>query len=616
MQDYWQPGLEGIEQYSFNYTYFDNPYFILYENTNSFGRDRVYGNIAATYNFTDNLKLMVRSGMDYSNELRKFKRNFSTNRFRNGAYAEHTVFFRENNTDVLLNYTKILKDFTFDISGGGNRMDQVGENTQLQALTLAQPGIFNLSNAASPIQAFQYTVRKRINSLYGIARVGYKNFLYVDITGRNDWSSALATPTSTENVSFFYPSVSASYILSNTTKLPKFISFAKIRANWAAVGNDTDPYQTSTAFVAQTAYNSQPTFASQDLLANNNLLPERTTSYEVGMDVRFFKNRIRLDATYYNATTSNQIISLPVAISSGANEKVVNGGKVNTKGLEILVDAQIVNRKNFTWNIGANFSRNVSEIQELPEGVDKLTLAYAGVYDNVNQRVWFQVEQGGRVGDMYGTGYKKNENGDFIIDANGKYIVDNTLKKLGNYNPDFIIGFNNSFTYKNWDLGFLFDWRQGGILISRTLSLAGVAGQLEETEDRPEGGIVADGVVNVGTEGNPIWEKNTTAVSAETYYRQYYDRNHEENNTYDASYLKLRQFSIGYTFKGKGETNFFRNGRKLRVAVIGRNLFAISNIPHFDPEQVAVQGQNFVSGLEDMSYPTARSIGFKIGFDF
>ncbi len=616
MKDYWQPGLEGIEQYSFNYTYFDNPYFILYENTNSFNRDRVYGNIAATYNFTDNLKLMLRSGMDYSNELREFKRNYSSNRFRSGAYAEHSVFFRENNTDVLLNYTKIANDFTFDISAGGNRMDQQGSNTQLQTLSLAQPGIFNLSNAASPIEANQYTFRKRINSMYGIARVGYKDFLYLDVTGRNDWSSALATPISTENVSFFYPSVSLSYILSNTIKLPKYISFAKIRANWAAVGNDTDPYQTSTAFVAQTAYNSQPTFASQDLLANNNLLPERTTSYEIGTDIRFFKNRIRLDVTYYNATTSNQIISLPVAISSGATEKVVNGGKVNTRGLEILLDAQVMKRKNFTWNIGTNFSRNVSEIKELPEGVDKLTLAYSGVYDNVNQRVWFQVEQGGRVGDMYGTGYLKNENGDFVIDGDGKYVVDNTLKKLGNYNPDFIIGFNNSFTYKNWDLGFLFDWRQGGVLVSRTLALAGVAGQLEETEYRPDEGIVAEGVVNVGTEGSPVWEKNTTAVSAETYYRQYYDRNHEENNTLDASYLKLRQFSIGYTFRGNEKTNFFRDGRTLRVAVIGRNLFAISNTPHFDPEQVAVQGQNFVSGVEDMSYPTARSIGFKVGFDF
>lgn len=616
LKDYWQPGLEDVQQYSFNYTFFDNPYFILHENTNSFNRDRVYGNIAATYRFNDELKLMVRSGMDYSNELRKFKRSYSTNRFKSGAYAEHTVFFRENNTDFLLNYAKIISDFTVDLSVGANRMDQQANTSQIQALSLAQPGIFNLSNAASPLQAFQINARKRINSMYGVAKFGYKNFLYLDITGRNDWSSALATPFSTDNTSFFYPSVSASYILSNTIKLPKVFSFVKLRANWAQVGNDTDPYQTSTSFVAQTAFNSQPTFTAGDVIANNNLLPERTNSYEIGTDVRLLKNRIRFDFTYYNATTKNQIIALPVAISSGANEQVVNGGKVVTQGVEILLSASPIKSRNFEWNVGLNFSKNISTVKELPEGVEKLTLAYSGVYDNVNQRVWFQVEEGGRIGDMYGTGYAKNENGDFIIGSDGKYIVDNTLKKLGNYNPDFILGINNNFNYKNWDLGFLFDWRFGGILVSRTQALAGVAGQLIETEDRPDAGIVAEGVVNVGTEANPIWQENTTAVSAETYYRQYYDRNHEENNTYNASYLKLRQFSIGYTFNGNKEKGFLKNGRSLKLSIIGRNLFAISAIPHFDPEQVAVQGQNFVSGVEDMSYPTARSIGFKLGYEF
>ena len=251
-------------------------------------------------------------------------------------------------------------------------------------------------------------------------------------------------------------------------------------------------------------------------------------------------------------------------------------------------------------------------MEELPEGAGTLALAYSRVYDNVNQTVWFLVQEGSQIGEMYGTGYAKNENGDFIIDGNGQYVVDNDLILLGNYNPDFILGIGNRLKFKNWDLDFLFDWRQGGILVSRTQALAGVAGQLEETADRPDAGIVADGVVNVGTTENPVWEANTTPIPAETYYRQYYDRNHEENNTYDASYFKLRQISIGYTFKG----DFFQNGRRLRVALVGRNVFAISKIPHFDPEQVAVQGQQFVSGVEDMSYPTSRSLGIKIGLDF
>ena len=615
LEDYWQPGLNDVQQYSFNYTFFDNPYFILKENRNSFSRDRVFGNVLARYAFTEELSLSVRSGMDVSNENRRFRRAFSSNRFRNGAYAEHAVFFREHNTDFLLNYQRELGDFGVDFSLGGNRMDQRASTVQTQALSLAQPGIFNLTNAASPLEIFQFTSRKRINSLYGLAKLSYKNYFYLDITGRNDWSSALATPTSTANTGFFYPSVSASFVLSNLVDLPEVISFAKVRASWAQVGNDTDPYLTSTAFVAQTPYNSQPTFSAQSILTNANLLPERTTSWELGYDVRLFDDRLRMDFTYYDALTENQILSLPVAISSGYDQQVVNGGAVRSRGVEIILGGMPVLTDDFRWTATANFSRNVSTVESLPDGAGRLTLAYNRVYDNVNQTVWFQVEEGSRIGEMYGTGYLKNEAGQFVLDANGNFIVDNDLILLGNYNPDFILGFNNEFQWKNWNLGFLIDWRQGGILVSRTQALAGVAGQLEETENRPDAGIIAEGVVNTGTTENPVYEPNTTAIAAESYYRQYYDRNHEENNVYDASYVKLRQVMLGYRFSGIDKP-FFEDGRSISVAFIGRNLFALSAIPHFDPEQLAVQGTRFLSGVEDMSYATSRSFGVKIGLDF
>lgn len=616
LEEYWQPGLENLQQYSFNYTFFDNPYFILLENRNSFDRDRLLGNVKATYNFTNELSLIVQSGMDYSNEVREFRRAYSTNRFKNGAYAEQNVLFREVNNSFLLNYKKLFGRFSVDVSAGGNRMDQTASTSQTQALSLAQAGIYNFSNADAPVQVFQQTAEKRINSFYGIAKLGYKGYLYLDITGRNDWSSALATPISTENTSFFYPSLSASYILSNTVELPSFISFAKLRASWAQVGNDTDPYRTSSAFVAQTAYNSQPTFSAQNTIPNSNLLPEQTTAIEFGADVRFFKGRVRLDVSYYDALTENQIISLPVSTSSGYTQEVVNGGAVRSRGFEVIAGITPIKKDNFQWNTQFNFSRNVSTVESLPDEAGTITLAYSRVYDNVNQTVWFQVEEGGRIGDIYGTGYLKNENGDFVIDANGNFIADNNLQKLGNYNPDFVLGFNNSFSYKNWNMSFLFDWRQGGTIVSRTQALAGVGGQLAETENRPDGGIIASGVVNTGTDENPIWTQNTTAISAESYYRQFYDRNHEENNTYDASYLKLRQFSLGYTFTGNQEKGLLQKGRTLKISLIGRNLFAFSNIPHFDPEQLAVQGNNFVSGVEDMSYPTSRSFGVKLGYNF
>lgn len=616
MEDYWQPGLEGLQQYSFNYTYFDNPYFILYENRNSFTRDRLMGSMHASYDITEHLQLIVRTTMDYSNEERQMRRAYSSNRFINGAYAEQTVGFRENNSNFLLTYNRRVGDIRFEVSAGGNRMDQYTGNQMMTAVGLAQPGVYRLSNAASPLTIDEYFTRKRINSLYALGKVGYKNYLYLDITGRNDWSSALASPSSTANVSFFYPSASLGFVVSEVVDLPDFVNFAKIRASLAQVGNDTDPYQTANTFIPQVAYQSQPTFSNQTLIANGNLSPERTKSREIGADLSFFNNRWNIDITYYNAVTTNQIIALPVAVSSGYNSQVVNGGQVNSQGWEIFTSVKAVDKTKFKYTTGLNFSRNVSTVSDLPEGVDKITLAYSSIYDNVNQTVWFQVENGGRIGDMYGTGYKKTDDGRFIVDANGNFIADNELQKLGNYNPDFMLGWSNQFSYGKFNFGFLFDWRQGGILVSRTQALAGVGGQLIETEDRPTDGIVVDGVVNVGTEESPEYVENTTAISAESYYRQYYDRNHEVNNVYNATYFKLRQFSFGYTFDSKKASGFLGAGRALNVSIIGRNLFAFSAIPHFDPEQTATQGQKFLNGVEDMSYASTRSIGIKLGYNF
>jgi TonB-linked SusC/RagA family outer membrane protein len=613
LKDYWQPSLENVQQFSYNYTFFDNPYFTLYENRNAFNRDRVFGNISARYEFTPEISLSVRTGMDYQNEDRNFRRAYSSNRFKTGAYAEQNVFYREINSDFLLNYTKNLGNLSVDVSAGGNRMDQRVANEQVQTLSLAQPGVYSLSNAASPLEYFQATGTKRINSFYGIAKFGFKDFLFVDITGRNDWSSALATATSSANTSFFYPSVSAGFVVSKLVKLPTAISFLKLRASYAQVGNDTNPFQTIGTFVVRTPVGGLPTFSDQNQISNANLKPESISSTEFGADVRFLNDKIKLDVTYFNALNKNQIISLPIAVSSGYGQQSINGGAVRSKGVEVVLDLTPIRINVFSWRSTFNFSTYQNIVEKLPILGQTITLAYNRIYDNVNQTVWYQVKEGGRVGDMYGTGYLKNDKGEFIIGKDGRYIVDNNLRKLGNYTPDFMVGFNNTLNYKNFQMSFLFDWRQGGKVVSRTLALAAVGGQLIETEDRPDAGIIAKGVVNMGTAENPNYQPNTTAVSAEMYYRMYYDRNHEENNTYDASYLKLREVLIGYELP-KG---WFKNRIEgINVSLIGRNLYAFSKIPHFDPEQFGFQGQKMISGVEDMSYPTTRSFGVKLGVTF
>lgn len=616
LRDYWQPGLEGVQQYSFNYTFFDNPFFIVQENRNSFNRDRIFGNINIHHKFTNELSVSLRSGLDYSSEKRELRRAFSSNRFQNGGFAQHDVLYREVNTDFLINYNKEVGVISLDVSVGGNRLDQEASTSQNQTVNLAQPGIFNLNNAASPIESFQFISQKRINSFYGIAKLGYKNFLFLDLTARNDWSSALATPFSADGTSFFYPSASSSFILSKIATLPKAISFAQIRASIAQVGNDTGPFQTSGAFVSQTPVLGQPTFSNQNFIPNDNLRPEQVTSYEVGFDLRFFRDRLSFDFTYFNALTQDQIISLPIGISSGFNQQVVNGGKVRATGVELIAAITPVKTQNFQWNSTFNFATNRAVVEDLPQEDGRLTLAFSRVYDSVDQTVWFQVEEGGQIGDLYGTGYLKNENGDFVLTAEGNFIADPTLKKIGNFTPDFTLGWNNQFNYKRWDVSFLLDWRQGGEIVSRTRALGNVGGQLAETSFRPEEGIIADGVVNIGTTENPEYVPNTTPISAESFYRQFFDRNHEENNVYDASFLKMRQFSIGYVFNFEEGILGIENGADLNISLIGRNLFAITENPHFDPEQIAVQGNGFVSGVEDLSYATSRSIGMKLGLTF
>ena len=618
LRDYWQPGLEGLQQYSFNYTFFDNPFFTLLENRNSFNRDRLFGNLSASWEITPTLKATVRTGMDYSNENREFLRNFSSNRFQRGGYATNDVFYREINTDFLLDYRpRLAGDFSVNLIAGANRLDQAAANTQAQTLNLAQPGIFRLSNAANPVEIFDQTAEKRINSVYGLAKFGYKDYLFLDVTGRNDWSSALATPTNADNTSFFYPSVALSFVASNVLSLPQNVSFLQLRGSWAQVGNDTDPFRTSSTFVAQTPFGGAPTFTEQAVLAAPNLLPEQTTSAEVGLDVRFFDDRLGLDVTYYNQTTENQILSLPVPVSSGFRQQIVNGGQVSATGLEVVLSARPVNTSNFKWLSRVNFATNTARVDELPEGTERFTLAFSRVYNSVNQTVFVIATEGGEIGDLWGTGFLRNDNGEYIVDGNGRFIADNNLKKLGNSNPDFTVGFQNNFRYRNLELGFLLDWRQGGELISRTLALAAGAGQTIETLDRPEEGIVIPGVVNTGTAESPNFERNTTAISAEDYYKSFYDRNHEEHNVYDASYLKIRELSLTYRFsQGQLESGFLSGLGSLSVSLIGRNLYAFSSIPHFDPEQFAIQGQNLVGGVEDISYPSARSVGVNLNVEF
>jgi len=611
-KDYWQAGQENFNQYNYNTQWLDNPYFNVYENTNAFNKNRVLGNAALTYAIASNWSLRLRSGMDAYHDLRTAKRAFSTQRFKNGAYREDEIDFMEMNSDVLLSYTRPAGNkWNWNASVGANNFTQRTQYKSTVAGQLSVPGIYNFGNSKIPLVSSQYNAQKQINSVYGIFGINLKRYLYLDATVRNDWSTTLPTA----NNSFAYYSTSLAYVLSEVIKLPKWFTYSKFRISSSSVGNDTNPFQLSNTYAFNQNYGSYPLLTNSSTLLNADLRPERINGLEAGTELYFFNDRLGFDLTVYQNTAIDQIISVPTSAASGYTNRIINGGKIQSKGVEVMVTGDILRRKNLRWSTYANFSKGASYVLELPEGVESYTTGYSRVYTSTDNSVYYIANpNGGRVGDMYGTGFKKTTDGQIIYDANGLPIRDSELRYLGNYNPDFILGFGNQITYKNFTLNFLFDWRQGGTIVSRTKAIGSTSGVLLETLAGRGEGIIGEGVVNVGTDEDPIYEANKKSISATEYYNQFYNRANEESATYSATYLKLRQVGLTYSFP-KALTAKLKI-EDFSISVIGSNLFTWTENPHFDPELSAMQGRNQTFGVEDMSYPSSRSLGFKVQFKF
>ncbi len=611
LRDYWQPGQEGVQHFDLNYLWLTNPYLTLYENTNGFNKNRVLGNVSAEYEISEHLNLIIRGGLDYYSDKRDFRRAFSTNRNPFGSYREDNVKYREVNNDILLSYDdKISDDIKFNISAGANRFDQEINYNYTEATQLALPAIYTLANSRTPLVGVSNVFRKRINSVYGTGNISFKNQLYVDVSYRNDWSSTLPA----DNNSFGYYSGGLSYVISNSFELPKPISYLKLRLSAASVGNDTDPYQNQQNFLFNQNYGSNFIVTTETVLKNANLKPERLTTYEAGLEYWMFNGRFQLDATVYQNTSKDQIISRPISTASGYFNSNENGGEVRTRGLELLVSGVILKSQNFQWKSSVNFTQYESIVTELPEGVDQFVTAAAKIFDGGggSNSVFYIAREGGRVGDMYGTGFVKIDGQ--TLYSNGLPVQDGTLRKLGNYNPDYIVGFNNKFSYKNVDLAFLFDWRQGGTIVSRIKALGSTSGVLLETLDGRETGIVGEGVKNIGTAENPNYVTNDINVPASSYYNTFYDRGNEESALYSATYVKLRQLSIYYNFS-KNVSNKI-GFDEIKIGLIGSNLLLFTENPHFDPELNSVQERKQVFGVDNFSYPSSRSYGFSIKTQF
>lgn len=617
LRDYWMPGMEGLQQFNHNYNYHDNPYFAVYENTNGQEKERVFGNVMANYQITDKLNLMVRTGLDFFNELRERKRAFSTQRFPRGSYREDAVYFNERNTDFLLSYTESDNPvWSYTVSLGGNQMIQQNRYNQTVAPQLLIPNIYNFTNTAVNLQVNQYRSEKRINSLYGFGQVGFKNVLFLDVTGRNDWSSTLPV----NNNSYFYPSATMSAVVSDMIQMPVALSFFKLRAAFAEVGNDTDPYSLTNVFNPEVAWGSVQIKSESNRLTNASLKPERTASYEFGTDIRFFRGRLGLDVTYYDNRTRNQIIPIELDIATGYASRIINAGEIQNNGIEIILSGSPIQKPNgLNWNVSANFTRNRSKVLELTEGLD--------VYSMVGRNgANIQARVGERMGNIYGRGFERVEDpnspyyGQIIHNTSGTPLTGTDLKLWGNYNPDWMLGIQNSFNYKRFYFGFLFDIRYGGIVVSQTKTIGSTSGKLEETllgrengyDLSEEGnGIISPGVIRTA-DGSYI--PNDQKISSRDWHNRYYERSNVEAAMYDASFIKLREVTLGVNIPGSAMTKL--PFQEARVSIVGRNLFLWTENPHFDPETMSMSGGTLIPGVEDMAYPSTRSIGFNINLKF
>jgi TonB-linked SusC/RagA family outer membrane protein len=597
---YWQPGLAQVQQKNPFNTGPDNPYLDLYEMLNKMNKHGVVGNLSATYELSEHLNVMVRSGIDMSYEFRSQQRPFSMTKYPRGMYREQKVFSYEINTDALITYKNAIGRHTkYTVSAGANAMRQVYDFSGMYADQLAQPGVYQVSNSLDQAVADPLRTEKAINSIYAAAQFAYLEKIFLDITGRNDWSSTLPF----KNNSFFYPSISSSFLLNDIFKLPSSISFAKLRLSWAQVGNDTRPYQTDKYY--DRIYGNS--FTNPSTLFNPALKPEITSSYEAGLDIRLFRNKLGLDLALYTNNSRNQILAIPLDPISGYSSALVNAGLINSRGIEIVLTGKPVTGNNFNWTTTLTWSMNRSYVKRLREGItNQIIYSHEG-------NVTIEARVGGRMGDMYGRGFQRSPDGKIIYSSVGlPATLDPVTKKWGNAFADWKAGLMNEFTIKNIRISILLDRQQGGSMYSQTNHKSNTLGKTKVTLPGREGGIVGDGVVWNATANK--YEPNTVKVPAFSYYENYYTISNAETNIFDASYLKLREARIEFGLPAKWLQKVAI--RQASIAVYGRDLFNITDFPGFDPEGGNLNSGTLTPGVELMQFPSTRTMGINLSVKF
>jgi len=586
--------------YSWNYSYHPNPYWMATVKKTSFDRNRLLGHAALTYKFNDWLSVTGRSGRDWYTQHTRV--NYPVNDIspiNNGGLLDNVQARTESNSDILATANRSLtKDVTLTLNAGANarRSDYTSNKGVVTALVV--PGVYTMENSNGVPSTTIYNTSKKVNSAYGSANANYKGWLSVDLTGRNDWSSTLPKGAN----SFFYPSVGGAFVFTDALGIKSnILTSGKLRASWTRVGNDTDPYQLAAVFAAGTAWGGLPTFTVDNRLLNPALKPEETTGQEIGTDLGLFNDRLVVNATLYKKQTKNQIFPVTISSATGSTSSVVNAGNMQNTGIELEANFTPVQMANgFRWNIIANWSKNDNKVVSLYGSTGRVVI---GNYWNIA----VTADTGQPYGNFVGKTFKKDSLGRVIVsNTTGLPLTDATQRVLGNYNPEWVGGITNTFSYKAVTLSVLFDGQYGGQVYSVTKWFGDYAGVLAATLKGREQDFCSPGLIvpnSIRADGQP----NTKTVCPENYWHQTFYS--DQTAIVDATYMKLRDARLSFNLPprlvqrmGFSQATFSLVGHNLALWTKGQNTI--------DPETNFDAGNR--QGVEAGQFPTARTIGFTL----
>jgi TonB-linked SusC/RagA family outer membrane protein len=589
-----------------------NPYWAAYQFFRQDVTDRVLGKISLRYDITDWLYIMGRAGTDFQSRTDDSTEPYGTAYKPRGDYRVTKRTIREDNLDLFLGMNKQFGDFSVDAMIGGNRMRRSIESLGGGGNDLVVPFFMSIRNVAAPQVSYGFS-EWGINSIFGSANFGYKNFLFLNVTARQDQFSTL----SPANSKLFYPSIGTSFVLSDVIEMPKAITFTKFRASWGQTGGGApDPYALNLTYglVGNGHLGGFLGQINNGSIPNANLEPYRSTEYEFGADLRFLENKIGLDVAYYNRNTTNDILATGISATSGFGSTIINIGELRNRGVEILLNVVAVEKRNFRWDFSFNYSNNQSLVLSLGTNAAGDPIEFINLDESRLRRERIRHIVGQPLGMI--TGFKHREiNGQKVYNNDGLPVWTDGLETLAEARHPISGGFANNFSYKNFRMMILLDYRYGGSLVSGTNYFAYANGLHQETVAARENGLTINGVDTNGearTWNIPATPGDPNSYLIDNYFAQY--AMVTENIVYDASFVQLREFSLGYTFPNRllAKTPF----ENASISFVGRNLALLwSKVPNIHPESAYTVSGN-AQGLEFFAMPVTRNFGFNVNLSF